>query len=379
LALAAALGLALALAVRAFLLGIFRVSSDSMLPLIAKGDRVLVWFERAPALERFELAVLQRPGDDAPIVKRVAGLPGESVQLVGGDLLVDGRRVCGGLEGDAARLPLTPLFDQGRLPLAEWFWLDPDGPWRIEEGGAAARVDARMIESAAHEDRLHYHRHLDDGWLEPDGYEPGTSAVNDGAIECRVRFESPEPGARFLLELSEEGDEFEASLEILAGGLARLAVVRRAEDGSQPAEVMLESSVAVDPTVECALAFSNVDNALEFRVECSSGVYAQRAAYEWNRPRAEGRSRAAGGRAALGAERGAAVARGIRVLRDAWWKPHGVFAVEQALVLGPDEVFVLGDRSASSVDSRLWGPVALDDVLGVPVALVWPPRRWRDL
>jgi len=45
------------------------------------------------------------------------------------------------------------------------------------------------------------------------------------------------------------------------------------------------------------------------------------------------------------------------------------------VVLGADQVFVLGDNRAMSVDSRVFGPVGLGDVVGKVLVAVWPPSR----
>ena len=44
-----------------------------------------------------------------------------------------------------------------------------------------------------------------------------------------------------------------------------------------------------------------------------------------------------------------------------------------------EAIFVLGDNSPESLDSREFGPVPLDSVLGLPAAVVWPPSAWRRL
>ena len=49
------------------------------------------------------------------------------------------------------------------------------------------------------------------------------------------------------------------------------------------------------------------------------------------------------------------------------------------LALDLDEVFLLGDSSAESRDSRFFGPVRLSSLVGRPVAVVWPRSRWRCL
>jgi signal peptidase I len=41
-----------------------------------------------------------------------------------------------------------------------------------------------------------------------------------------------------------------------------------------------------------------------------------------------------------------------------------------------EEVFVMGDCSSVSVDSRVWGPLNKDDIVGKPILRIWPLDRW---
>ena len=44
--------------------------------------------------------------------------------------------------------------------------------------------------------------------------------------------------------------------------------------------------------------------------------------------------------------------------------------------MGPDEYFLMGDNRAHSTDSREYGPVKADMLVGKVWLRYWPPRRW---
>lgn len=77
----------------------FRVTSASMAPALQPGDRVLVHRmrgsadDRAGAVERGDVIVLRAAGDDSLVVKRVIGLPRESIEAVDGVIAIDNDRI----------------------------------------------------------------------------------------------------------------------------------------------------------------------------------------------------------------------------------------------------------------------------------------------
>ena len=59
----------------------------------------------------------------------------------------------------------------------------------------------------------------------------------------------------------------------------------------------------------------------------------------------------------------------LLVERDLHYTRRGAFGVDAPVQLGPGELFLLGDASGRSTDSREFGPVPLGEVLGRVVGL----------
>jgi signal peptidase I len=50
--------------------------------------------------------------------------------------------------------------------------------------------------------------------------------------------------------------------------------------------------------------------------------------------------------------------------------------LNQEFIVGPDEIFVMGDNRNNSFDSRYFGMVPEDNVFGEFLIVYWPPSRW---
>ena len=51
----------------------------------------------------------------------------------------------------------------------------------------------------------------------------------------------------------------------------------------------------------------------------------------------------------------------------------GEFSKNRVIVLGPDEYFAVGDNRPYSSDSRAWGPITKNDIVGRAFFVYWPP------
>jgi len=60
-------------------------------------------------------------------------------------------------------------------------------------------------------------------------------------------------------------------------------------------------------------------------------------------------------------------------INEATWSSRGM---TQPRTLGPDEYFVMGDNRNHSNDSRAFGPIELQHVIGEALVRYWPPQVW---
>jgi hypothetical protein len=223
-------------------------------------------------------------------------------------------------------------------------------------------------------------KELRDGYLDVTGeYVPGSETVHDVVLACEVQLGDPPATLRF--ELNEMGDTFEVVVEPRTSGGAVARLTRRSA-GEPRRELLGVAPLSWPEGTWREVRFSNVDDHLRFELD---GRALLETSYDENVPHpselATGsvRGRSFGPRLSFGGEAGVARFRRIRVWRDLHYSGRGEFAVLEPLVLGTDEIFLLGDNSAHSRDGRDTGPTPLEAVFGRPRFVIWPLERVRSL
>lgn len=141
-----AIALVLALVVREFAFEAFKIPTGSMQPTILgddrvsgrHGDRLLAFKGTFSDPERWQIVVFKYPlFRQTNYIKRLVGLPGEHLELIDGDVYVDGAIVA---KPDSVQEVMWQRVVRGAERPEGTFELDPKGGWTF--GGGAARLDA---------------------------------------------------------------------------------------------------------------------------------------------------------------------------------------------------------------------------------------------
>jgi len=312
------------------------------------GQRVLIdrwaYWRRQP--NRWELVAFQTPTDPAQLsVKRIVGLPHESVAIRGGELLIDGeihRKSLAEAE-ETAVLVHDDSFRPGNLP-HRWQGDRETSGWRATPQGYACRPSATGADQVV--DWLTY-RHwrcfaspfdrTDEAPVaDRDSYNPGLSRslheVTDLFLTCRV---TRGAGASLALLIHDGRESFQVRW---GSGQVRLS---RGEQLVQTADWPFAT---VPPHEPWPITFGIIDRQVFLSAR---GQEILRYPYaESDRPR-QPSSRPLG----IGARGGTVEISRLRVYRDIYYLNSWP---RDELPLAGDEFLVLGDNTPVSQDSRHW-------------------------
>lgn len=352
------------------------------------GDRLLVQkfaFDFRPP-RRWEVAVFQNPSDPSQAyVKRIVGLPGETILIWGGDVYIDGR--IARKTAEEARSMAQPVYnhnytpkDSSRYPR----WIFRRGELRnpLKSGWTASGssfVRQPLGENDGKSDWVEYwHWQADRGTRGPirdfTGYNgsdvPGENRVNDLIVSADVTL----------------GEGSTAALIRVDSGTERFVVSFPAES-SAPIEVRRNGKLLETKALKLAPKPSPRSRSLEVMVvdrRLMVAIDGQAAIEPWDFDNVTIRPPSFSSAVALGvAGDGKAEIANVRIDRDVFYTdalsqtPRRPFGVEVPYLLNQGEYFVLGDNSPVSNDSRFWpvSPVVhASQLLGKPFLVHLPSQ-----
>jgi signal peptidase I len=326
------------------------------------GDRVLMdrsaYLWRTP--RRWEVVVLET--DDNPgalAVKRVAGLPGEVVELRGGDVWVNGaiaRKEIADCRAMAVPVYSLPEGNDNRDQVERRWQCEPPASWEYRQGRLAHRV-LRPSEPLAwltyqHRQCFRSPESVEPGvMLDESAYDPSESRVlnpiSDVTLRCRLWAASGE--VHWRIGAGWDPFVFELNFDLKQGTLVH--------NGHEVASAKLSDEVLRHGARwEVMLADHRLYVVVDDRMLIDHPF----------QPNSKGAE--PGAVLAVGARGGEVELSELQALRDVYYtslpEPGGASGQYQ---LGADEYFLLGDNSPHSLDSRVWsrrGGVRLQRILG---------------
>ncbi|MFH1748062.1 MAG: signal peptidase I [Planctomycetota bacterium] len=362
------------------------------------GDRILVhkWPFAIGGMfrpQRWDVIVFRCPFDPSEnYIKRLVGLPGEAIEIIDGDLFIDGRIQ---RKTPAAQSQLWFLvFDQRFFPRRDT--LAYDGPRWVADGRTHdttgwTNLDARVIRYQGLDDQqrsIHFRpgndwRYFQDVYA----YNRGTSRspapfVGDMRIVTEMTLQAGEGDC--LWELIRDDHRFAASVQ--RSGAVALHLANQDGTWQHLLEAELPPFELQRPYV---IEFGHVDYQVYLKIDNRQILATTDAEYQPDRDALLHLQRTQPLQLRIASRALDLDLRGLRIDRDVYYTyvrgqtrrafPGNMF------VLKPDEYFVLGDNSPFSQDSREWtergfhlpadyrlGTVPVDQIVG-PAAFVYLP------
>jgi signal peptidase I len=332
---------------------------------VIPGDRLLVdratFSLRGP--RRWEVAMFRCPeSSDDYCVKRIVGLPGETVEIRGGDLYVKGEIARKSLaqQREMAVLVHDTAWNGGKRDLPNCWsaesadgWQRDGSGWRCSSGvGHAVRAGQGATASAGTHsvpyDWLSYNHRRPTGSpaaveespvLDDDGYNQSASRQLNRVIDLMLVCSMSTVGdGELALKANDGRESFQVSIVTATGAITlarngRVAQTAQATAGvlSRPTELVLS---LIDRQVILAIGGREFINyPFDPDAEAVAGT---------SKPFSIGSS-------SLDLQ----IPR-LQVYRDIYYTPAVRASDSKSRHLGPDEYFVLGDNSPISRDSRPW-------------------------
>lgn len=277
---------------------------------------------------RWELVVFRGP-NGTPYVKRVVGLPGETVQIKDGDVYIN---------GEIARKPFEVARETGNL-LFDGRHFNPNW-WALDQHGKLTSTGLQVLSTGA---KSLWHMQLPSHWNSKfftDYWVYNGQRVNniepvfDFRFQARVRMKGP-AGTCMSIRLENGRGSQGDSLNVEIPNGASIASVVNSEFGG-----LKNDSYHL-------LEFTYCDGSYFIRMDKGRPHLRFTELADFKKQPVEAPVRLS----VLNAD---VDFQDMRLYRDTHYQSVGRHGIKTPCRLGPDEFFVLGDNSAVSDDSRMW-------------------------
>ena len=121
----------------------FTVSGASMYPTLHNGDRMVL--SKVGDVHRFDVVILKVPDENVEYIKRVIGMPGDTVEMKSGVLYINGKKVDQPFINTEALAKQTVFIDDFTLESLTGESKVPEGKYFVLGDNRGVSKDSRMI------------------------------------------------------------------------------------------------------------------------------------------------------------------------------------------------------------------------------------------
>ena len=121
----------------------FTVSGASMYPTLHNGDRMVL--SKVGDIHRFDVVILKAPDENVEYIKRVIGMPGDTVEMRSGVLYINGKKVDQPFINTEALAKQTVFMDDFTLESLTGESKVPEGKYFVLGDNRGVSKDSRMI------------------------------------------------------------------------------------------------------------------------------------------------------------------------------------------------------------------------------------------
>ena len=121
----------------------FTVSGASMYPTLHNGDRMVL--SKVGDIHRFDVVILKAPDENVEYIKRVIGMPGDTIEMKSGVLFINGKKVEQPFINTEALAKQTVFMDDFTLESLTGESKVPAGKYFVLGDNRGVSKDSRMI------------------------------------------------------------------------------------------------------------------------------------------------------------------------------------------------------------------------------------------
>lgn len=121
----------------------FTVSGASMYPTLHNGDRMVL--SKVGDIHRFDVVILKAPDENVEYIKRVIGMPGDTIEMKSGVLYINGKKVDQPFINTETLAKQTVFIDDFTLESLTGESKVPEGKYFVLGDNRGVSKDSRMI------------------------------------------------------------------------------------------------------------------------------------------------------------------------------------------------------------------------------------------